>query len=191
MSKTPIQNPTLIRQSDYEIPSSTRIFPLGLQIQLNDITSDTMKPYASVYEYLRANDDLKQYGIYTINGNATGIVAGLLTNGGTSAGYARVIVPQTNVTNSYYFFGCVKGMCTAAATAAAGQDMTVATVYKILNAATTLSPSTAVNSSATAPATVRDVSSVAFSTGLSATSANNQSVYLFGDPILHSSSIFL
>ena len=45
--------------------------------------------------------------------------------------------------------------------------------------------------SATAPATIRDVSSVAFATGLSATSADEVSVYLYGDPVLHSSSIFL
>jgi hypothetical protein len=69
-------------------------------------------------------------------------------------------------------------------TAAAGVNMAAGTIFKIANAATVATVQTASQSTATAPATIRDVKSIAFSTGLSGTSAN-MNVYLYGDPIIN------
>jgi hypothetical protein len=187
MGKNPVIVPHQLNQKDFEIPSATRAYPIGLQMQVIDDSNDTTKPYVSVYEYHQAGTTMQQYGTYTIRSTGSGVVCSSLTNSVTSVGVFRTIVPQTNVTNGYYFFGAVKGICTVAATSAAGQDIwSKGKMLKLANAATSLSVHTAAQSSATTPSVIRQVKTVGFSSGLAASGSNFTNIYLFGDPILSS-----
>lgn len=183
-----IQNPSAMREENFEQPSSTRQYAIGQQLNVTDagttgIPSSTV-PYICTYEYMQAGTTLQQYGVYIVGCTASGIVAGLNTSSVTAAGYFRAIVPQTAVTNGYYFFGAVKGVCTTAHTAATGQNMAAGYQLKLANAATTLTPSTVSQSTATAPTQIRLVNCVGFASGLSGTSAQI-STYLYGDPIIY------
>jgi len=184
MSKLPIVNRVISRQEELETPSADRKYPIGSQIQIVDESNFTTKPYAAVYEYHQAGQALQQYGVFAVNNNASGVVVGIVTNPKTAPGYFRVIVPQTAVTAGNYFWGAVKGICTMAHTAGAGVSMSKGTLFRIANAATTATAQTVSQASGTAPSTVRTVNSLAFASGLSATSAN-MNVYLFGEPILN------
>lgn len=185
--KRVIQNPTMVREQDFELPSATRQYEIGQQISISDAgttgTPSSALPYAATYEYQLAGTTLQQYGVYTIQGASSGIIAGLITSAVTSAAYCRVIIPQTAVTNGYYFFGAVKGVTTMAHTAGAGQNMIAGYNFTLPNAATTATPLTAVHSAATAPTQIRQVNAVGFASGLSGTAANI-SVYLYGDAAL-------
>lgn len=185
MGKHPIQFPTALRENDFEQVSTTRVYPLGLQLPMVDATQGTTVPYATVYEYCQAGEALTQYGVYAIKGASSTIIVGTVTNPLTAAGYYRVTVPQTSVANGSYFWTPVKGICTMAHTAGAGVNMTAGTNFKIANAATVATVQTVSNSTATAPVQIRDVHSIAFASGLSGTSANIN-VYLYGDPIINS-----
>jgi hypothetical protein len=186
--KRVIQNPTMVRENDFETPSATRQYAIGQQIVVTDAgttgSPSSAAPYVAVYEYCQAGEALAQYGVYAIKSTASGVVAGLNTSSVTSAGYFRAIVPQTAVTAGSYFFGAVKGVCTTAHTAGAGVNMTAGNQFRLANAATTLTAGTVSQAAGTTPTLIRQVNSIGFASGLSGTSAQI-SVYLYGDAVIN------
>ena len=186
--KRVIQNPTMMREENFDTPSATRQYAIGQQVTVTDAgttgTPSSTAPYVCVYEYAVAGEALAQYGVYAIKSTASGVVAGLNTSSVTAPGTFRAIIPQTAITAGYYFFGAVKGVCTSAHTAGAGVNVTAGINLRLANAATTLTAATVSQSAATAPTNIREVNSVAFASGLSGTSAQI-SVYLYGDAIVN------
>lgn len=182
----PIQNRVVLNEDQLLTPSTTRQYPLGYQLEVVDETNSTTQATVKTYEYVLASAALAQYGVYSVLGNGSGIVAGVATAAGTAAYMARVIVPQTTVANGSYFFGVVRGACSVAETAAAGQNMTAGTQWKLVpGVGTTATPETVSKASATAPATVRQITSFGYSMGTSATSAGTMQIYVYGDPVMY------
>jgi len=183
--KTPIEKIQVLRQEEFEKTNTSRVFPVGTQIQITDNGSVTTQPYLSVYEYSQAGVALQQYGVFALYNAGSSIVAGISTSPGTAVGCYRVIVPQTNVAANSYFWGAVRGICTAAVTySGAGIGVIPGSQLRVAGNATYASPHTVSKSAETAPNGIRMVNSIGFVSGLSATSSNAVNIYLYGDNVM-------
>jgi len=140
MSRTPIINPVLLRQSDFDNPQTTQIYPLGMQVAVTDLATATSQNKLTVWEYVEADGALTAYNWYQIAGTATSVnsVLGAVSYAG------RICCPQTAFTSGQFGFVPVKGTCTGNVTAAAGVFTTYLAGYnlKLFTAVTYAMPET-------------------------------------------------
>lgn len=127
---------SLASKSDLTTPTSTQKYPLGLEIKVQEQTTDGTQGVQNTYIYVKAHAALTAYQPYVIN--YTGTAAGEVTTGAPATMAApgtHVLVPQVAFTSGYYGFVLKGGIGKVLMTA---ETYAVGDALQVLNTGTAL-----------------------------------------------------